>query len=258
MYSKITAGLLILLVVYLLFDNHQQKLQWQQEQSELNQSLQQLQQTVSKQDTAQSNQQQALIEAAQSQTQILEQQLKATAQQSEMLDQQMQESKQQSAAIDQRMQESKQQTAAIDQQINTLDAVVEDLTMKQHQEQQLKDEYDALQKQALQASYRVSGLQTGVMIKTYVAEYYMMEGRFPDSNTKLRLPRPESYASDTVKSIAVSKGGRITVVYTAKSGVDGGAIVLIPREKNNQLVWQCTSRDFEDIQATMPSCFFGG
>ncbi len=258
MSIKIAAGLLLLLVAYLLYDNHQQKRQWQQEQSQLQQSIQQLQESVINQDTEQVNQQQALIEAAQSQTQILEQQLKATEQQSELLDQRLAESKRQSEVIEQRMEESKQQSNVIEGHIETLDVVVEDLAAKQQQEQRLKAEYEVLQKQALHASYRVAGLQTATMIKTYVAEYYMMEGRFPDSNTKLRLPRPDSYASETVKSIAVSKGGRITVVYTAKSGVDGGAIVWIPREKNHQLVWQCTSRDFEDIQSTMPSCFFGG
>ncbi len=258
MYIKITAGLLLLLVTYLLYDNHQQKRQWLEERNQLHESLQQLQKSVSTQDAEQVNQQQALIEAAENQAQILEQQLQATEQQSDLLDQRLAESKRQSEAIEQRMEESKQQSTVIEGQIETLDAVVEDLAAKQQQEQQMKAQYEVLQKQALHASYRASGLQTGVMIKTYVAEYYMMEGRFPDSNTKLRLPRPESYANDTVKSIAVSKGGRITIEYTAKSGVDGGKIVLIPRERNHQLVWQCTSRDFEDIQSTMPGCFFGG
>ena len=156
------------------------------------------------------------------------------------------------------LQESEKQSSAIDQQITTLDAVVDDLATKQMQEKQLNAEYELLQQRAMHASYRAAGLQTASMIKMYVAEYYMSEGRFPDSNTKLRMPRPESYANDRVKSITVSKGGRITTVYTAKSGVDGGSIVLSPRERNGQLVWQCTSRDFEDIQDTLPSCFFGG
>ena len=237
-------ALLVLLVAYLLFDNHQQKQQWQQQQAKLHQSIQQLQEVVTGQDSDLVKNQQAVIEETRSQSEILQNQLTATEKQSELLDQ--------------RLQESLKQSSAIDQQVATLDTVVEDLAMQQMQEKQLNAEYEVLQQKAMHASYRSSGLQTGSMIKMLVAEYYMVEGRFPDSNTKLRMPRPESYANDSVKSITVSKGGRITIVYTAKSGVDGGAIVLNPREKNGQLVWQCTSRDFEDIQDTLPSCFFGG
>ena len=255
---KIIMVVLLLLVVYLIYDNQQQKQQWQREQQQLNQSLQQLQETVTKQESMTKQEQQALIKQAHNQSQLLEQQLQATEAQNDLMEQRLQETEQQSELLEQTLQATEHQSKVLDQQKQTLDAVVEDLAMKQHQEQQRQAEYEALHQKALRASYRASGLQTGSLIKTYVAEYYMTEGRFPDSNTKLRLPRPESYASDTVKSITVSRGGRITIVYTAKSGMDGGAIVLTPRERNQQLVWQCTSRDFEDIQDTMPTCMYGG
>ncbi|MGJ8662734.1 MAG: pilin [Marinicella sp.] len=244
MNMKIIAILLVLLVTYLMIDNYQQKQLWQQEQAKLHESVEQLQQSVKNQDSELALKQKAVIEETRSQTQIMQDQLAATAKQSELIDQQLQESQKQSKAID--------------QQISTLDNVVEDLAMKQLQEEQMKAENAALQERALRASYRASGLQTASMIKMHVAEYYMMEGRFPDTNRKLGLPRPNSYANDWVKSITVSKGGRITLVYTAKSGMDGGTIVLSPRERNHELVWQCTSRDFEDIQDTLPTCFFGG
>ena len=244
MNTKIFALLLTLLVAYILFDSYQQKRLWQHEQAKVHESVQQLQEAVANQDLDLASQQKVMIEEVRSQSQILQNQLNATEKQSKLLDQQLQE--------------SLKQTSAIDQQVETLDSVVDDLAMKQMQEKQMQAEYDVLQQRTLQASYRASGLQTASMIKMYVTEYYMMEGRFPDSNTKLRLSRPESYANDMVKSIKVSKGGRITIVYTAKSGVDGGAIVLSPRERNGQLVWQCTSRDFEDIKDTLPACFFGG
>ena len=244
MNIKIIVLLLALLVAYLLFDNQQQKSLWQQEQVKIQDSVQQLQEVVTTQDSDLVSKQKVVMEETRSQTKILQDQLKESEKQSELINQQLQESLKQSSAID--------------KQITTLDTVVEDLAMQQLQEKQMQAEYGVQQNRALQASYRASGLQTGSMIKLYVTEYYMMEGRFPDSNSKLKLPRPESYANDRVKSITVSKGGRITIVYTAKSGIDGGAIVLSPRERNHQLVWQCTSRDFEDIQDTLPACFFGG
>ncbi|GJM05997.1 MAG: hypothetical protein DHS20C09_19930 [marine bacterium B5-7] len=244
MNTKIIVLLLALLVAYLLFDNQQQQSLWQQEQVKIQDSVQQLQEVVISQDSDLVSKQKVVMDETRTQTKILQDQLKASEKQSELINQQLQETMKQSSAID--------------KQITTLDTVVEDLAMQQLQEKQMQAEYGVLQNRALQASYRASGLQTGSMIKLYVTEYYMMEGRFPDSNSKLKLPRPESYANDRVKSITVSKGGRITIVYTAKSGIDGGAIVLSPRERNHQLVWQCTSRDFEDIQDTLPACFYGG
>jgi myosin heavy subunit len=244
MAQKIIIGLLFVIVVYLLLSSRSEQQARLVEQQQLNQSLQALQQTVKQQESELLAKQQAVISQAESQTALLEEQLAA--------------SKKHSAVLDQRLQESVKQTEVMDQQINTLDSVVQNLAEKQHKEQQMQAEYDAMAKKALQASYRVGGLQTASMIKTMVAEYYFMEGRFPHSNTVLGIQRPTAYANEQVKSITVSKGGRITVVYTARSGQENGAINLTPKEKNGQLEWRCSSWDFEDIRDSMPTCFYGG
>ncbi len=95
MNTKIIALLLALLVAYLLFDNHQQKRQWQQEQAKLHQSMQQLKAVVTNQDSDLVSKQNAVMEEARSQTQILQEQLNATEKQSELLEQRLQESEKQ-------------------------------------------------------------------------------------------------------------------------------------------------------------------
>jgi TolA-binding protein len=174
------------------------------------------------------------------------------------LAQQLAASQQHSQQLEQQLQESAGQTGRMEQQLSELDEVVNELSEQQHQEAQLRAEYEAMAEQALAASYRAKGLVYAQGIKTMVAEYYMMSGRYPRSNTSLGIQRPEAYANDTVRAITVSKGGRISIVYTEKAGQAGGAIHLTPKEVNGLLEWRCSSWDSEDIRDTMPTCHYGG
>lgn len=258
MQHNILIGLLVLLVAYLVYSNHVDQQARLQEQQQLQQSLAQFQHSVEQQKADALNRQEALLEQ---EAELLKQQqavIQQTRSQSAQLEEQLAASEQQSQQLEMRLQESAEQTEVLNEQLNTLDLVVEDLAEKQHQEAQLRKEYEAMAEQALQGSYRARGLQTASMIKTMVAEFYLTEGRFPRSNTILGLQQPTAYANEQVKSITVGKGGRITIVYTALSGKDNGAINLTPKIKNGQLEWRCSSWDFEDIRDTMPSCFYGG
>ncbi len=233
MYTKTIIILLCLTLIMLLIVDAFKQQQLQSEQSELSQMVTALQNQVIQLEQGLAQRGDAVISAA-------TQQVQAAEQQSELLQQ--------------RLTESKKQSQAIDQQINTLDSVVEDLALQRMQQQQFKAAQESLQQEALHAANRISGLQIASMMKMAVVEYYALNDRYPSSNTQVGLLRPESYASDKIHSVAISKGGRITVVYTALSGVDGGAISLTPKDKLGLVEWRCTTTDFETIQQSIPDC----
>jgi hypothetical protein len=142
----------------------------------------------------------------------------------------------------------------LDQQIDKIETVVDDLKDQQNEEKKLREEYAKMSKGALNAAYISQGLQTATMFKIYIAEYYYSEGKFPHNNKQLNLPTANSYATDYINGVWVSRGGKITVVYKQNSGIDKGAISLIPKFKNDQLHWKCTTKDFKKIQQFIPQC----
>lgn len=216
----------------------------QSHQNFLEQEIQTLKNQVSNQDsTIEENKNQLLIK---SQRQAAEQ-LEVEKQ---LLDKQ--------AEIDRIQLENQQQLnqlkeKELDKKLDRIQSVVNDLEQQQEQEKELRKQYNKMSKGALKAAYLAQGLQTATVLKMHVAEYYMSEGQFPKNNEQLGLPRAKSYATDVIRSIWVS-GGKITVVYKQVTDQDKGAISLIPKFKNNQIHWQCVTRDFKNIQQFMPQC----
>ena len=258
MGQKIIITVLTALVALLFYTLHQDRQIRATEQQQLQHTLQALQQTMQQQEAALLAEKKQLLQQD-AELQKKQQQLVSQARsQSDKLAQQLATSQQHSEQLEQRIQESAGQAGRMEQQLSELDEVVSELTEKQHQEARLRSEYEAMAAQALAASYRAKGLVYAQGIKIMVAEYYMMNGRYPRNNTLLGIQRPEAYANDAVRSITVSQGGRISIVYTEKAGQAGGAIHLTPREVNGHLEWRCSSWDFEDIRDTMPTCHYGG
>lgn len=149
-----------------------------------------------------------------------------------------------------------QKEQKLNQQIDKIETVVTALETQQQQEKKLRDQHKKMSQNALKASYLVQGLQTASILKMHVAEYYMSEGEFPKSNEQLGLPRADSYDNDSVRSIWISNGGKITIVYKSITGKDKGSVSLIPEDKNHQIQWKCVTRDFKNIQQLIPQCKF--
>lgn len=219
MYIKTVVLLLCLILIVLLLNDTFKQQHWQQQSDELSQTVQALQQQVKQLEVRLEQRSDRMLAAAQ-------QQVQTAAQQSE----------------------------AIDQQINSLDAVVEDLTMQQMQQKQIQAAQESLRQEALYAANRVGGLSIASGMKMAVVEHYQTMGRYPSSNVQLGYPEPASYADDNIQSITISSGGRITVVYTASSGVDGGAISLTPKDQHGMVKWRCSTADFETISQSIPDC----
>ena len=180
--------------------------------------------------------------------------IKVAKEQRELLSKQLLESESQSHLLAQKLKESEEQNQLVKEKMEALGEVVDDLKLKQFEEKQLREAHKTMSQESLFASHRMSGLQTANVIKQKIVEYYMLEHKFPNSNKPLKLPRFNSYANKGVHSITVSRGRKITVVFTETSGFNKGAINFIPKYKNDQIQWHCTTRDYTTIQQTMPQC----
>jgi len=156
--------------------------------------------------------------------------------------------------IDKQSQINQLKEQKLDQQIDKIETVVDELKDQQIEEKELREEYTKMSKGALNAAYISQGLQTATLFKVYIAEFYFSEGEFPKNNKQLNLPTANSYASDYINGVWVSRGGKITVVYKQNSGVDKGAISLVPKLKNDQLIWKCITKDYKNIQQFIPQC----
>jgi DNA-directed RNA polymerase beta' subunit len=177
--------------------------------------------------------------------------------QQQVLDEQAQKNLQlQKDVIDKQSQINQLKEQKLDQQIDEIETVVGELKDQQIEEKQLREEYVKMSKGALNAAYISQGLQTASLFKIYIAEYFSSEGKFPNNNKQLNLPTANSYASDYINGVWVSRGGKITIVYKQYSGIDNGAISLVPKFKNDQLFWKCTTRDFKNIQQLIPQCYY--
>ncbi len=195
----------------------------------------------------------------------LQQQIAELKQQVDVKEQQIKkqekDTKQLVKEVAEQVNESKEQSKKINEQLTELNKVSQELTEKQAIEKQNRKEEQKqreLQRQrseeALRATYISQGFQTMSALKQQIVEYYMTNDRFPRSNKDLNIARPQQFATEAIRSIWVSRGGKISVVYTEKSGVDKGTISLTPKVKKQQINWQCTTKDFANISHYFPQC----
>ncbi|MGA9334257.1 MAG: pilin [Rudaea sp.] len=117
---------------------------------------------------------------------------------------------------------------------------------------------DAQRERFMAATYRAEGLQAVGAAKVAVAEYYENYGKFPTSNSQVGLAPPDQFKGQSLRRMAISEGGVISLIYDAKSGVDGGTIRLIPDNTHpgTPLKWRCISPNFSDIAVTIPQCSY--
>ncbi|MBL4659744.1 MAG: pilin [Alcanivoracaceae bacterium] len=222
--AKLIVALLIIMIIYNYMSDQKSK-----------DSQQQLQVEIS-----------ALKQQVDEKNELMQQQRQQTE---SLVDEQLHE-------IAKQMDETKEQSKKIDQQIDSLNTVTENLAEKQRIEAEMMAQQKITAQSALNASYISQGFQTMAMLKVQVVEYYMTNGQFPNTNDDLGISRPTQFATDAIRSVWISKGGRISVVYTAKSGIDKGTLSFTPKDKNNQIHWQCSSRDFKTISRYFPQCKF--
>jgi hypothetical protein len=95
--------------------------------------------------------------------------------------------------------------------------------------------------------------------KTAMAEHYLSMGAWPPSNKEAGLPSPEAYRGNSLVRLDVS-GPDIVLTFDARSGVDGGKIVLTGTatpELAMGIEWKCTSPNMPDIATILRDCVYG-
>jgi hypothetical protein len=95
--------------------------------------------------------------------------------------------------------------------------------------------------------------------KISISEYFISNGRWPAGNREAGLPEPDSYRGESLRGLNVS-GSRIVLTFDARSGIDGGTIILTGAPTPNLAMgidWRCTSPNLPQIAAIFPACSFG-
>jgi len=102
----------------------------------------------------------------------------------------------------------------------------------------------------------VQGFQVGNMMRFEIRKYHNDYGRLPASNSDLGLPAKETYADQNLMSAGVGENGLITLVYTKKSGVEGGVVQIVASmdEQSQDVLWGCRSSSYPSIQNFLPQC----
>lgn len=92
--------------------------------------------------------------------------------------------------------------------------------------------------------------------KPAAAEYYMSEGKWPESNKALGMADPASFEQGSVRSVGIDATGRISIVY-ARMGNPAETIWLQGlANPNGHIVWKCVSPDVKDIADVLQNCVY--
>ena len=76
--------------------------------------------------------------------------------------------------------------------------------------------------------------------RSNVAQYYLVKGDFPNSNSEAGIP--VAISSPMVASVNVSNNGEVTVT-TSISGITNGTIIFSPQASSSGITWTCTGGD---------------
>jgi len=147
------------------------------------------------------------------------------------------ELKQTKAALEQSVKNAREQTEALNDAVKG---------SKQYEEQQ--------KQRALRAKQFIDGLHAAASVKVAVTEYFMSEGRWPDSNSAFGGAAPESYRANALQSIAVAPAGKIRMVFSSEGGKKEHIWLYATANAAGQVTWRCIAPDIPDINKLIPTC----
>jgi FtsZ-interacting cell division protein ZipA len=99
------------------------------------------------------------------------------------------------------------------------------------------------------------GLATAAGVRTAMAEYYVTQGKWPESNEQSGALPPESYRVNALRSVAVLPDGRLRLRF-ASGGIDGHVVLAGNASAAGQVTWRCTSPDIPDIAHLADHCAY--
>lgn len=119
-------------------------------------------------------------------------------------------------------------------------------------------QYQAWRELQRQHSHIAEGLMIASAAKTRIVEYYASEGVWPSSNQQLDLAPANEIIGNSLQSLEIHSKGVIELTYDAKSGVDGGRILLLPKgdERHLAIRWECWTDSYADVNSWAPQCVY--
>ncbi len=106
----------------------------------------------------------------------------------------------------------------------------------------------------------VAAVAAAQPIKVAVAEHYQSTGQWPKNNQDARLPAPDSFRDEVLRSVSVQphpSAALIRVQFIDDAAVARQISLIANADAANQAVkWACTSPDIPDIGEIAPGCSF--
>jgi hypothetical protein len=95
-------------------------------------------------------------------------------------------------------------------------------------------------------------------VKLAMAESYMTNVKWPQSNKEAGVPEPESFKAEGIASIAVQPNARIKLTLVNPEGKSEQ--LWLTGSVNDAMVvsWKCTTEDIIDIAQLIPACSYNG
>ena len=101
----------------------------------------------------------------------------------------------------------------------------------------------------------IEGLKSARGVQAVVAEVFLEDGAFPDSNDVAGLPSAEALGSEFVDAIEVVNDGGIAIFYgrNANPSIHDKMVILAPYVSDGKVMFTCFSPDIQG-EYLPPAC----
>lgn len=187
----------------------------------------------------------------------------AFAQNAEQAKKQLTEMREQSAALEQTSAEARQRMTQLREEKAMAEKAAAAAAEQTQSLNTAVDASKAYQQQQVERGKRGRALGEGLMaaqsVKVAMTDYFQGEGRWPANNAAMGLTAPESYRTETLRSVsaeAFGKSGRVRVRFVDEGGSEREIHLIASVNGAMQVSWQCVSPDVRDIAEIASGCKF--
>lgn len=190
----------------------------------------------------------------------------AVEQRTAALEQRVDAGEQRAQALEQQGADTQQRTAELERDARERAAQVSkiaaDLQKSEDENRRMVQQLSHLEKQAPSSEMMALAQDLTVMssLKVGVVEYYLSQGRWPNTNAEVGLPAPEQYHGSALQSAAVQPDGVIEMKFQRRGIQTPGVLRLIADASNEAMGvrWRCESPNYPDIGRLLSACTYTG
>jgi FtsZ-interacting cell division protein ZipA len=121
-------------------------------------------------------------------------------------------------------------------------------------------QFEQAQREKGKRANRVStALATAQQFKVTAAEHFQTTGQWPKNNKELGLPSPESFRSETLRSVLIephANSSRIRIRYVHEDATEREIHLVGGVNVAGAFTWQCSSPDTADIAEFAQGCVY--